>query len=509
MVDGRFVVGAVNASTAEDLQRIPGVGPTISDRILQLRPFATLEALRAVPGIGPKRFHALMCHLQPIVDDDTRDGLTNSPSCADLVRVSEPTHVQCAQGTDALVGFNPVQACIQALLCMIAATASPVPTLLLLDLLMRSATNITTVARVCIRMFSKAHESRIIVVDPFACAIAAVAFHAQALAFKGDRGLNTLTVRSVYMPPVVRPALPRRALRHQPLPSYASFPPSAPAPPLLLGTWNIRHLSKARPMDSIKLVLAVLARFDVIALQVPAKSSSHRTTHQHATPPQEVRDVVVIKRLVNLLHGYAYVVSPPVGRHNHSAEHYCYFYRKRLGLTPTIVENEPTTAASFVRPPFVVAFDDATSRTTVPSHHHRRYLVLVNLHVVFGQRQQRHDELGAVKAMLPRLAQTWPRHHVVLLGDFNLPPFDIGPIRDWSPVVRAPQSTTIFNSLYDNIWLHDAHDVSGDGPRGVWRIDHEFFPDTLDRPYASADARQARRQCNQELSDHCPVFVAI
>jgi len=50
----------LNAASAEELARLPGVGPSIARRILELRkrkgPFRSVEELRAVPGIGPARF---------------------------------------------------------------------------------------------------------------------------------------------------------------------------------------------------------------------------------------------------------------------------------------------------------------------------------------------------------------------------------------------------------------------------------------------------------------------
>lgn len=47
----------VNLATQDALQRIPGIGPTLSRRILDersKRPFRSVEELRRVPGIGPK-----------------------------------------------------------------------------------------------------------------------------------------------------------------------------------------------------------------------------------------------------------------------------------------------------------------------------------------------------------------------------------------------------------------------------------------------------------------------
>jgi len=49
----------LNSATRDELTRLPGIGPTLADRIVAARPFASLEELLAVPGIGPKTLAAL------------------------------------------------------------------------------------------------------------------------------------------------------------------------------------------------------------------------------------------------------------------------------------------------------------------------------------------------------------------------------------------------------------------------------------------------------------------
>ena len=52
----------VNHATATELQRLPGVGPAMSNRIIlvrEQRPFRTVEELRRVPGIGVKTLEHL------------------------------------------------------------------------------------------------------------------------------------------------------------------------------------------------------------------------------------------------------------------------------------------------------------------------------------------------------------------------------------------------------------------------------------------------------------------
>lgn len=52
----------VNRATIVELQRLPGIGPALSGRIVQVRdrePFRSVDELRRVPGIGPKTLERL------------------------------------------------------------------------------------------------------------------------------------------------------------------------------------------------------------------------------------------------------------------------------------------------------------------------------------------------------------------------------------------------------------------------------------------------------------------
>jgi len=58
-----FLVLNLNAATAEQLQRLPGVGPSLAKRIVDFREkkggFKRIEELLAVPGISEKKWQTL------------------------------------------------------------------------------------------------------------------------------------------------------------------------------------------------------------------------------------------------------------------------------------------------------------------------------------------------------------------------------------------------------------------------------------------------------------------
>lgn len=49
----------VNHATAAELETLPGVGPALAARIVQARPFRSVDELAKVPGIGPRTLERL------------------------------------------------------------------------------------------------------------------------------------------------------------------------------------------------------------------------------------------------------------------------------------------------------------------------------------------------------------------------------------------------------------------------------------------------------------------
>jgi competence protein ComEA len=49
----------INSAARSDLMRLPGVGETLTDRIIEKRPYTRLTDLLEVDGIGPARLEKL------------------------------------------------------------------------------------------------------------------------------------------------------------------------------------------------------------------------------------------------------------------------------------------------------------------------------------------------------------------------------------------------------------------------------------------------------------------
>jgi competence ComEA-like helix-hairpin-helix protein len=65
----------INTASAASLQRLPGIGQTISDAIITYRrghgPFRSIDALLAVPGIGPSTLERMRPFLTSARESDS------------------------------------------------------------------------------------------------------------------------------------------------------------------------------------------------------------------------------------------------------------------------------------------------------------------------------------------------------------------------------------------------------------------------------------------------------
>lgn len=54
----------LNTATSADLQKIPGVGPSMADKIIAARPFRSVNDLKNVPGIGDAKFTSISSYVR-------------------------------------------------------------------------------------------------------------------------------------------------------------------------------------------------------------------------------------------------------------------------------------------------------------------------------------------------------------------------------------------------------------------------------------------------------------
>jgi endonuclease/exonuclease/phosphatase family metal-dependent hydrolase len=235
--------------------------------------------------------------------------------------------------------------------------------------------------------------------------------------------------------------------------------------PLSLATWNVRILSdNSRDDQELEQIASILSRYEFVALQ-------------------EVRDTIVLDRLVALLPDYAYIASPPVGRG--VSERYAFFYHTgRIDVTA-----EPTLAPDpddiFIREPFVGHFAADSFDFSI-----------VSVHIIYGDSiTQRRTEVSALAEILMAVdTANGSEADILLVGDFNLPPDDQAwDLPTYRPLVPPDMPTTITDrSSYDNIWFRPAttHEIFAD-------IEIYLFDELL---FTNND-----RAASLAVSDHRPV----
>ena len=244
---------------------------------------------------------------------------------------------------------------------------------------------------------------------------------------------------------------------------------------LSLASWNIRILSdNSRDDTELSLIADRLEPYDLVAIQ-------------------ELRDEVVVDRTLQILadrgHRFQALVSPDVGRG--VKERYAFLYRPErvqlLGQEQVYLDPDD----AFIREPFWASFRAGQFDLT-----------LVTIHAIYGDSK---TDRRAEAALLDDIYQLVQRadpdeQDVLVLGDFNLPPDDIGfseLARLLTPLFAGEIRTTITDaSLYDNIWFDPAYVQEWTGEIGVDRFDETVFGN---------DDKAA----SLAVSDHRPVWATF
>ena len=468
----------LNSASCRDLQLLPGVGRVTAQLIIKSRPLTSLQDLLRVKGIGSVKFAAIVAQRQVYVDADAFEP-TNVTSRAVPIDLNTASRQQLQQ----IKGVGTV-------LAQRIVEARP----------FYRKEDLLAVEGIGSKSYVKMHEQVYVPSDGKV-----------PQQMNEEHGSNNsagckseVEEQHFHFCRAIE-----RNVRGSAFPTRG--PDDRDNRALIVASWNIRNISRRKETSLLQRIADVLSEFDLVALQ-------------------EVRDLVVLKKLKTMLPGWNYVVSKPVGSKVAGAkarnERYAFFFKRcmaRLVDRCSLVEGENDV---FTRLPCVATFR-ATAKSGVPDLE----LSLMNVHVSFGEKARRCDEIAAINRCANAMsASACGTRKVVVLGDFNLSPQDVlGSLgSDRMALIRSPLSTSVFGKLYDNIWL-DRNDFSSrkvcDGEQmyrvdsGVLRIDWRYYPYSKSSRHCDQNpgdtmlpqlrTYMSRVQCGYELSDHCPVWVAF
>lgn len=215
-----------------------------------------------------------------------------------------------------------------------------------------------------------------------------------------------------------------------------------------IATWNIRYLSdNSRDDEELAMIASLFDYFDFVALQ-------------------EVRDVHVLERLKDILPGWDFVASDPVGRGR--KELYAFFFKD--GLFEVVGEPYliPDPEDDFIREPYVSSFKSGAFDFTV-----------ITIHTIYGNSiGKRRAENTLLDDIIESVIASDPSEQdVLLMGDFNLPADDDAwDIETHHPMVSPEIKTTIHDSSsYDNIWFSDIHTSEFSYQYSLIKFDEYYF----------------------------------
>ncbi|CAH0482508.1 unnamed protein product [Peronospora belbahrii] len=469
----------LNSAPLHELQELHGVGSVTARLIIASRPFSSVKDLLCVKGIGPIKLAAIIAHNQVYVDEEDPPCSTTAKANTDSSTID--LNAASSRQLQQLKGVGPVLA--QRIL-----KARPFhrkeELLAVKGISSKSYVKIQAGVHVSLTDFDSLQHKG------YDCKNGEDVKPKLEQNFRFCREIESDVRQSVF-----------------PIPSHDNSDDRA----LIVASWNIRNISRQKSTFLLQRIADVLCEFDLVALQ-------------------EVRDLIVLKRLKTMLLGWDYVVSDPVGRKSPGkktrAERYAFFFRRcvvRLVDKCLLMEDRNNV---LTRLPCVATFQ-ATKEAGVSN----LKLALMNVHVSFGKKEHRHDEIVEINRLANEISTSAPNgRKVVVLGDFNLSPQDVlGTLGSQKmALIRAPLSTTVFGKLYDNIWL-DRDDFGRqnafDGKikyhmdSGVLRVDWRYYPcskssrvsiqNPMDTMVPRLQTHMSRVQCGYELSDHCPVWVAF
>ncbi len=243
---------------------------------------------------------------------------------------------------------------------------------------------------------------------------------------------------------------------------------------IIISSFNIRILSdKSRNDKELDSICDILKKYDITAIQ-------------------EVRDEKVLSRIVTILKRrgiiYGYEISPKVGRT--VKERYAFLYKNnKINITKKGRLFQDVND-DFIREPFYAGFKAKNFD-----------FILATIHVLFGKNEkERRPEIMKLGNIYKEIKEQNPNEKdIILLGDFNFPPNDIGfrYLASLSSMVFLMQphwKSTIGNkNLYDNIWFQKKYVKEFTGNAGIFKFDRVMFNNNI-------------RSAKIAVSDHRPIW---
>lgn len=242
---------------------------------------------------------------------------------------------------------------------------------------------------------------------------------------------------------------------------------------ITLATWNIRIFSTGSRDDrELQAICGILHNYDFIAIQ-------------------ELRDTEVLDRTVDMLASesgrtYEYVVSRPAGRG--SKERFAFLYDADKLFWKDVAFTFKDDEDRLSREPFAALFQAEEFD-----------FYIISVHSIWGDSvAQRRAEAKLLDDIFLTVQNLDEEQDILLAGDFNLPPDDEG-FDDFDSIpgifaVNTSRPTTIYESLYDNIWMQEQYTAEFTGEWGVFSFDELLYGD---------DDRAA----SLAVSDHRPLWV--
>ncbi len=245
---------------------------------------------------------------------------------------------------------------------------------------------------------------------------------------------------------------------------------------LKISSFNIRLFSNNSRDDSeLKQIVGILKEYDLIAIQ-------------------ELRDERVMQRAVALLaqmgYHYNYDISPPVGRG--VKERYAFLYLEDKVKVLKDGKVFPDKDDAFIREPYYATFKSGNFDFT-----------LVTMHALFGDsKKDRRPEIVKLADVYQFIQdENNQEDDIILLGDFNFPPTDVGfnrlkSVPSMTPIIVSSKTTVTDTSLYDNFWFQKMHVTEYTGQSGINKFDEILF---------NNDDKKAKLA----VSDHRPIWATF